>query len=232
MPTKETVLTPARARVYYDRFGKKQDSQGFYEDPALDELIAHGSFPNARQIFEFGCGTGKLATRLLASYLPATAHYVGQDLSPVMVDLATRRLEPFSSRARIVLGEAGVTFPSADNTVDRVVSSYVLDPLSEADTRQFFTEAYRVMAPDGRVCLAGLCPGSGPVSRLVASVWRGVFNLKPSLVGGCRPVSLTDYVNPHLWRIEYQAVVTPFGVPSEVLILDAKGKPVPDAAHK
>jgi len=37
-------LTSSEARAYYDKFGKKQDTQGFYEDPALDDLIAHAGF--------------------------------------------------------------------------------------------------------------------------------------------------------------------------------------------
>ncbi len=32
------LLTVDEARKYYDRFGAKQDSQSFYEDPALAEL--------------------------------------------------------------------------------------------------------------------------------------------------------------------------------------------------
>jgi len=36
-------MTASEAEAYYDRFGKKQDSQGFYEDPAeVLVLIAKG----------------------------------------------------------------------------------------------------------------------------------------------------------------------------------------------
>ncbi|MEJ2728573.1 MAG: hypothetical protein P8185_08685 [Deltaproteobacteria bacterium] len=46
------VLTRSQARIFYDRFGKKQDTQAFYEDAALDDLIAH-----AERVFEFGCSS-------------------------------------------------------------------------------------------------------------------------------------------------------------------------------
>jgi len=39
------ALTHARAKQYYDHFGSKQDSQGFYEDRALDDLVAHAVIP-------------------------------------------------------------------------------------------------------------------------------------------------------------------------------------------
>ena len=68
MPEKGQVLKHSAARAFYDRFGKKQDCQSFYEDPALDELIAHASFEDARSVFEFGCGTGKFAARILENH--------------------------------------------------------------------------------------------------------------------------------------------------------------------
>ena len=33
------ILKPSEAQAFYDRFGKKQVTQCFYEDPAIDDLI-------------------------------------------------------------------------------------------------------------------------------------------------------------------------------------------------
>ena len=33
------MLSPEQARRFYDRFGIKQDTQSFYENPALDKLV-------------------------------------------------------------------------------------------------------------------------------------------------------------------------------------------------
>lgn len=222
MPDTERVLNFTGARAYYDRFGKKQDSQGFYEDPALDELIAHGSFPDARRVFEFGCGTGKFAARLLGKHLPSSATYLGCDISPVMVGLARDRLEAYGERARVVLADGPVRFPLPDRSVDRVVGNYVLDLLSEDDIRRFFAEAQRVLMPGGKVCIASLTEGVSLGSRLVSSLWMSVFRLNPSLVGGCRPVLVHAFVKSDQWRIVHQSVVTPFGVPSEVLVAENK----------
>jgi len=150
MVDKHSVLNASEAQVYYNRFGKKQDSQGFYEDPALNDLIAHAGFQDAQRVFEFGCGTGKLAERLLTKYLPTTATYLGCDISPVMIDLTIQRLEAYSERAKVVQSDGTVCFPLSYNSVDRVISSYVLDLLSEGDIRAFFAEAHRVLEPDKR----------------------------------------------------------------------------------
>ena len=46
----------------------------------------------------------------------------------------------------------------------------------------------------------------------------GLGRLAPARVGGCRPVVLTSFLPPDLWRIVYRRVLTMFGVPAEVLI--------------
>jgi len=219
MPNSDKVLIPSAARAYYDRFGKKQDSQGFYEDPALDELVVHGGFSSAASVFEFGCGTGKLAQRLLARHLPAEAHYLGCDISPVMLTLTRQRLGPFHPRAEAVLADGTVRFPLTDQSVDRVVCCYVLDLLSTQDIYRFFAEAQRVLKPDGLLCMASLGEGNNLRSRLVATLWSTVFRLKPAIVGGCRPLQLGTFVDLEQWQILHQATVTPFAVPSEVLVL-------------
>lgn len=224
MYEKERVLDPAAAKAYYDRFGKKQDSQGFYEDPALAELVAHAGFQDARHVFEFGCGTGKFAAHLLEKHLSSSASYMGCDISPVMVDIAKHRLEAYGERAQAVLTEGAIRFPAPDRSVDRVVATYVLDLLSEHDIGRFFAESRRVLMPGGRVCIASLARGVSIPSRIVASLWSGVFKLNPGLVGGCRPLDLGTLVNHQEWQVVHRKVVTPFAVPSEVLVLGAKAE--------
>jgi SAM-dependent methyltransferase len=142
-----------------------------------------------------------------------------------MVGLAKDRLEAFGDRARVVLADGAVRFPLPEHSVDRVVCSYVLDLLSEADIGRFLSEAHRVLMPGGRLCIASLTRGVGLPSRIVASVWMSVFRLRPALVGGCRPILVRGFVDPENWRIVHRRVLTPYGVPSEVLVLETKGMP-------
>jgi len=223
MSDKGRVLSPSAARDYYDRLGKKQDSQGFYENPALDDLIAHASFQAAHSVFEFGCGTGKFAARLLETHLPPSAIYLGCDVSPVMIGLAKCRLEAYAERARVALSDGSVEFPLPDHSVDRVVSNYVLDLLSEANIRRFFREARRTLAPGGKVCLASLTRGISLPARILSSLWTALFRLSPGIVGGCRPIHLDSFVDAQQWQMAHQRVLAPFGIPSEVLVLNTKG---------
>ena len=222
MADKHTTLTASEVEAYYNRFGKKQDGQGFYEDPALNDMIANAGFRDAGRIFEFGCGTGRFAARLLKENLPASATYLGCDVSLVMVDLATQRLEKYSDRAKVLKADGRVYFPLPDHSVDRVISSYVLDLLSDKDIRSFFAEAHRVLIPGGKVCLASLTKGITLLSQIVSSVWMSVFRIRPSVVGGCRPIILDEYVDRESWKLEHRKILVPFGIPSEVMILIAK----------
>jgi ubiquinone/menaquinone biosynthesis C-methylase UbiE len=216
------VLKTSEAKAFYDRFGKKQEAQSFYEDLATDDLIAHARLGDAEKIFEFGFGTGRFATRILAAHLPASATYLGCDLSSTMVGLSTGRLAMYGKRAQVFQSDGTVYLPIPDHSVDRVISTYVLDLLSETDIETFFLEAYRVLVAGGGLCLVSLTDGRTFLSRVVTSVWTSIFRLRASLVGGCRPLRLGRYLNPSHWVLEYRNVVIAFGVPSEVLVARAK----------
>ncbi len=219
------VLTRSQTQTFYDRFGKKQDAQAFYEDAALNDLIAHASFEQAERVFELGCGTGRFATRLLAKNLSPSASYLGIDLSRTMIDIAKQRISPYAPRAKVDQSDGSLRFPLPDHSVDRVVSTYVLDLLSESDMRQAISEALRVLMPGGKLCLVSLSYGVTFTSRIVSTLWLAAFGLFPALVGGCRPIQLNSFFGQDRWSIEYRKVITRFGVPSEILIASPKGTP-------
>ncbi len=216
-------------RAWYDRFGARQDMQAFYEDRAVDRLLANAALADAASVFEFGCGTGRLAERLLQGRLGPAAAYTGVDLSPVMVNLARARLARFGDRVAIHLTDGSLRFPVADHSIDRVLTTYVLDLLPEEDIRGFFAEARRVLSPGGRLGIASLTFGVGPWSRLMAGCWMRLYRWRPALVGGCRPIRLAPFAGDR-WQIVHRHVVAPFGIPSEALVAVPRERPPAPAA--
>jgi ubiquinone/menaquinone biosynthesis C-methylase UbiE len=214
------TLSRDEARRVYDWIGAKQDTQAFYEDRATDQLLRHAQFDTAQRVFEFGCGTGRFALRLLSEHLPPTASYRGVDLSPTMVRLASRRLEPFAARASVTLTEGEPPVAEAPASCDRFVSNFVLDLLAEEDIRAVLREAHRILEPAGLLCLASLSQGSGAVSRIVGGIWSRVHAFRPSLVGGCRPLDLLGFLPASDWRIRHHARLAPFGLPSEAIVAE------------
>jgi len=189
-------FTPADARRFYDRLGALQDTQGFYENPALDALIEHADFRHARAVFEFGCGTGTLVRRLFETVLPDDARYVGLDLSRTMVGLARERLEPWRDRAEVRLSDGSPTLPVPDGDFDRFVATYVFDLLGPESHARVLAEAHRILCPGGLLCTVALTHGTTPFSRLVSRLWDGICSRWPRLVGGCRPIRVEDDLEP------------------------------------
>jgi ubiquinone/menaquinone biosynthesis C-methylase UbiE len=212
------TLTPGQARRVYDRIGRAQDWQRFYEDAATAELAAHADFGNARGVVELGCGTGRFAARLLGELLPASATYLGVDVSPGMVTLASTRLAPWSDRATVALAGAEEGVPITDASAERIVSNYVFDLLSPEATSDALDEAHRMLAPGGLLCATGLTPGEAGFAQVLSRTWKRVWMRWPVLVGGCRPTRVVDWLDPARWEMHHRRVVVAWGIASEVVI--------------
>lgn len=217
MATRST-LSRSEVRAVYDRVGRGQDTQAFYEARAIDAVIAHAGIDEASTLFEIGCGTGRVAERLLRGPAPPDAQYVGVDLSPTMVQIARDRLAAFGDRAEVVQSDGGFSFDRPDASQGRILATYVLDLLSPADIHALLAEAHRLLAPTGRLCLAGLTWGEHPLGRLVANAWAAVHARRPEWVGGCRPLRVDSHLRRERWSVRHREVVRAWGIPSEVLV--------------
>ncbi len=217
------ALTVEEARAFYDHFGRKQDSQSFYEDAALDDLIAHSAFDSARHVFEFGCGTGRIAEGLFDKHLPPAATYEGVDVSGTMIDIASGRLRRFGERARLWRIDGTDPFSGQSGRPDRVLTSYVLDLLPEAQIAGFVDGCARVLDRGGRLCMVGLTFGRTPLSRVVTAGWRTLFRMSPRIVGGCRPIHLLPFLSKPGWEVVHHRVVSSYGVASEIVVAVKSG---------
>jgi ubiquinone/menaquinone biosynthesis C-methylase UbiE len=213
-------LSHQQAKAFYDRLGKKQDWQSFYEDVAIKALIRNGEFGSASRVFEFGCGTGRFAERLLERRLPAKARYVGVDISGTMVALAKERLVRFGPRAEVHLVDGSPRLHFAASAFDRFVSNYVLDLLRFEDIQAILQEAWRVLTGEGYLALASLTHGFTFLSRVVERIWTATYGIQPLLVGGCRPINLSELVSEPSWRIRYDDTFSSYGISSEVLVAE------------
>ena len=217
------MLTRQQARDFYDRFGRRQDRQAFYERRAVDRLVELGDFGSAEAVVEFGCGTGAFAQRLMESELPGNATYAGFDLSATMSELTRKRLEPFGARVSVTRTDGRPRIPLPSGSCDRFVSNYVLDLLPNQDVTRTLEQAWRALRHDGLLCLTSLTFGTNTLSRLTIAPWLAVHSLRPSLVGGCRPISLTDYLGPASWKVLHSTTIVAFGIPSQILVARPRG---------
>ncbi len=217
------TLSPEEAARVYDRIGRLQDSQAFYEDAAIDRMITLADFPHAGSVFELGCGTGRLARRLLAGHLPPDAKYLATDVSTRMVHIAEGRLSPWASRASVVaLEPAARGLPGQTGAFDRFVATYVFDLLDNGDARRLLDEAARLLDSDGRLCVVGITPGPKGMTRWVMRGWGVIAKRLPRLVGGCRPIDLRGLLDPERWNLEASEVVTRWAASSQVVVAEPR----------
>ena len=203
---------------YYDRIGRGQDTQRFYEDPPTDRLREWAEFETAASVVELGCGTGRFARTLLRAQLPGAAGYHGFELSGRMTGIATARLRPWVGRASVTRIDGDPPLSLDDGEADRFVANYVLDLMGRDEARRWLDEAHRILAPTGLLCLVSITPGTGRASRLVSDTWTRVWSRRPSLVGGCRPIELLGLLDQGQWTTLRREVLTAWSVSSEVVV--------------
>lgn len=213
-------LTRDEARRFYGRFGASQDSQGFYEDRALEVLVEPSAFESAKAVVELGYGTGRFAERLLGTMLPDSARYRGYDISRTMVGLARARLGRFGDRAAVEQTSGEPALPLGDGNADRFLSNYVLDLLPAEEIRRAVAEAHRPLAPGGLLCLVSIAPGATVLSKLVMGTFAAVHRASPRVVGGCRPIRLGDALWPDLWKVLLGQRVVSWGITPNVVVAE------------
>ena len=224
----EMPLTPDAARRVYDRIGRVQDTQGFYEDAATSRLGELAGLDSARAVFELGCGTGRYAVSLLGDQLAADARYLGVDVSPTMVRLAGERLRRWAPRAQVRLLEPpALELPGEPGGFDRFVATYVFDLLEAGYAAQLLAEAHRLLAADGALCLVGLTHGETPGAR-ASTAWSWIARRRPALLGGCRPIRRRDLVAGERWRVEHRETLTRWRITSEILVASPLAEPGDD----
>lgn len=215
-------LSRPQLRRLYDRTGQRQDTLAFYSGPAFDALCSCVDWGQVQSMIELGCGTGRLAERLLRDHLPDDARYLGLDLSGRMATLARDRLSTFGPRAAVQQTDGRLSFAQESGSQDCVMATYVLDLLSSSDIRDVLAEAHRVLHSSGRLVLAGLTWGEEPIARLVSTIWYGLYSVRPTWVGGCRPVDVRRVLADARWHVRHHEVVQAWGVPSEVVIAEPR----------
>jgi len=202
-PRNHFHFTRGRSLVHHDPGARRPGCA-----PALArQLVASAALAPGQTIFEFGCGTGRLAPRLLGT-LPPDVTYIGVDISPVMINLATRRLAAWAQRATAVLVDGSLPLPAGEGCADRVLSTFVFDLLDADCAHAVLDDLRRILTLDGLICLASLTHGHRLLERAISGTWTRLWRMAPQLVGGCRPIDLSALLG-HDWqsRITHVCIV-------------------------
>lgn len=114
---------------------------------------------------------------------------VGVDVSRRMLRLADEHITAERARASLTRANA-LALPFRSGSFDAVVSTYLLDVLTDAEVAHALSELVRVLSPGGRLVLGTMALPN----KLAHRVWMAAYRALPELVGHSRPAD----PDPHL----------------------------------
>jgi SAM-dependent methyltransferase len=231
-----TTLSRSEARQVYDRFAEEghatggKDADSGYGGPAVTAMLEMADFESANTVLDYGCGQGKLAELVFKKkssslHNPTTPlQWRGIDQSPEMVERFRESCchDKFGNGCTVELLESGdPNDVSCElHSVDRFVSTYCLDLLSEEDMYKVLDLAQKSLHPErGLLLLAGITWGykskksSSIQTFVMTAVWEVLYQIRRKKVGGCRPQHLVPYLEARGWRIEKVVQTMPNGFP-------------------
>ena len=131
---------------------------GGFRRRVFDGLVTLSGAAPGDRVLDVGCGTGYLTGRVARAVGPGGS-VVGIDPSEPMVVYA-RRTSPANCRIQVAGAQA---IPEPDASFDLVVTSLAVHHIPADLHGDAFREFHRVLRPGGRLLVADLRPGTGPL---------------------------------------------------------------------
>lgn len=115
----------------------------FLFEPYAQDIVERINNPDAKNILEIACGTGRV-TKYLRKAFPYTVKLIATDINTDMLKVAKKNIQDNSVEFKVV---DAVDLPFADNTFDLIICQfgYMFVP----DKSKAFSEAFRVLKKGG-----------------------------------------------------------------------------------
>ena len=140
------LMADAHAHCDYGRYYE----QGLFQARFYVDMFArHFDFSRSApvQIFEWGCGTGRIIRHLRKLYDPATASLLGSDYNPASVEWCSNAFPDIS----FFRNELAPPLQLDDDLIDIAYCSSVFTHLTDDLCRQWIAELARVVRPGGLI---------------------------------------------------------------------------------
>jgi ubiquinone/menaquinone biosynthesis C-methylase UbiE len=167
---------------------------------------------DGEHVLEVAAGTGLLFAEIVRAN--PSGRNEGIDVTEAMLERARKRVAAVRATRppRLTVGDARrLDFPDA--SFDVLVNNYMFDLLPEDDFAIILAELARVLRPGGRMVLVNMARSD----RWHCKLWEAIYRIRPSLLGGCRGVSLAPYVEEAGFVQITTEVIEQSGFPSEVI---------------
>jgi ubiquinone/menaquinone biosynthesis C-methylase UbiE len=185
----EARLDKSKVPDTYRRIASLYDTWArLTESKARERCLAMAAIRDGESVLEVAVGTGLAFERILEAN--PSGRNEGVDLTDAMLARAQRRVSGAGhTNYRLRVGDA-YALDFADDSFDVLINNYMFDLLPESDFPRVLGEFQRVLRPGGRLLMVNMTAGE----HWYNGIWPLIYRINPSLLGGCRGVSLV----PHL----------------------------------
>jgi ubiquinone/menaquinone biosynthesis C-methylase UbiE len=182
------------------------------ESNAAKKVLELAQIMDGEQVLEVAVGTGLVFEEIVKRN--GKGKSIGLDLSPSMLSRAKRRLKKYGRKSFYLQIGNAYQLPFKANTFDLVVNNFMFDLLPEKDFIPVLLEFNRVLKPSGRVVISAMTFGIKKYNK----IWYWIAKNFPSILTGCRPVSLHDYLPKAGFSEVKMETLSQFTFPTEVIL--------------
>lgn len=204
-----------QARQTYDRLAGWYDLVATpFEAPHRRRMVELLDVRRGESILEMGFGTGDVLYEL-AGRVGARGRVAGVDISPRMVEVATRKLEHagFYNRTDLRVGDA-CEMPFDDDSFDAICSSFTLELFEVDEIPTVLGECRRLLREDGRLAVASM---SSHVTTPMARLYQLARRLFPAALD-CRPIPVERFLEDGGFSVRRSEHARMAGIPVAVVV--------------
>ncbi len=210
--TKPAVIATYRSKApFYDAWAKLTETKARARSLALADIT------DGESMLEVAVGTGLNFLELLKRN--PSGRIEGVDLTDAMLKRAQEKAKLSGhTNYHLQIGDA-YQLSFEDSTFDVLFNHYMFDLLPEEDFVKVLAEFHRVLRPNGRIVLVNMAKGR----RWHERFWELLYRISPTLMGGCRGVSLSRHLETAGFTDIKQEYISQLTFPSEVLVAKKLG---------
>jgi ubiquinone/menaquinone biosynthesis C-methylase UbiE len=215
-PVLRVTRTKAQAKESYDRMSPFYDYfAGVFEQNYRNMALKRLNITRGETVLELGFGTGH-CLKQMAEAVGKEGRVYGIDISSGMLLVSRRRLEKAGLWNRVELTcDDAMKMPYANNKLDAVFTSFVLELFDLPEIPRVLAEIRRVLRPNGRVGVISMSKAGKDTPLLRSYEW--LHQKLPQFID-CRPIYAEQSIKDAGFLIQHKERVNLLGLPGEIVI--------------